>query len=155
MMLISSPPLGPFSLFHSGARLGVDDEGQRVAMPQAEDFRPVAGAAHERIVWRNGAVVAKPQDLAAQTGGVLRDLADIAAGRHVDHAVAPEDDAAVEARVAFKGVRHQEIADVGERAAFEPAASERWCAFAVFDRLGVGEVDESIVGESADGARHP
>jgi hypothetical protein len=58
----------------------VDDQGQRVAMPQAEDFRPVASAVHERIVWRNRAVVAKSQNLAAQTGRVLRHFADIAAG---------------------------------------------------------------------------
>ena len=93
------------------------------------------------------AVVAKSQDLAAQAGRVLRDLADVAAGGHVDHAVASEDDAAVQTRVALVGLRHQEIADVGERAAFESAARERRRALAVLDGLGVGEVDQTVVGE--------
>src|SRR5216117_2856927 len=108
----------------------MNDQGQRIAVPKGEDFRSIAGATHEWVVSRNGAVVAEAQDLAAQTCGVLRELADIAAGRYVDHAVAAEDDAAVQARVAFIGLRHQEIADVGERAALELASRERRCAFA-------------------------
>jgi hypothetical protein len=43
----------------------VDDQGQRIAMAQGEDFRPIASAADKWIVRRNRAVVAKAQDLAA------------------------------------------------------------------------------------------
>ena len=53
----------------------MDDEPQRVAMTQREDFRPVSGAADERIVGRDGAVVAQAQDLAAQALGSCATLA--------------------------------------------------------------------------------
>ena len=140
--------IGPVLVVPQGSRHRMNDQGQRVAVAKGEDFRPVAGAACERVVRRNGTVVAEAEDLATQTRRVLRDLADIAAGRHVDHAVAAEDEAAVQPRVAFVGLRHEEIANVGERAAIEPAPRERRCAFAVLDGLGVGEVDQPVVGET-------
>ena len=53
----------------------------------------------------------------------------------VDHAVASEDDAAAKARVAVVGLGHQQIPDVGERAALETAACQRRCAPAVLRRV--------------------
>src|SRR5262245_14490000 len=96
------------------AGLGMDDERERVAMAEREKFRTVSGLVHERVVGRNGAVVAQAQDLAAQAGGVLSHLADVAARRHVDHPVASEYHAAVQARIALVGFRHEEIVAAGE-----------------------------------------
>src|SRR5262245_34343252 len=64
-----------------GAGFGMNDEGQRIPVPESQDFRSVAGATRKRVVWRYGPVVAQSQDLATKTRGLLRDLADIAAGR--------------------------------------------------------------------------
>ena len=111
------------------------------------DFRSSAGAIQKWVIWRNGAIVAEAKDLAAQTRGVLRDLADIAASREIDHAVAPEGHAAVQSRVAFIGLGHQKIAHIGEHAAFQSTSRKRWGTSAVLDGLGVGEVDQPILGE--------
>ena len=127
---------------------GVDDEAELVAMAQRVDFRPMALAAHERIVGRHGAVVVEAQDLAAQAHAILRDVRNVvlrpAAGGHVDLAVTSEDDAAVETRVALVEVGDENVFHVDERVAFEPAAKERRSTHPVADRLGVGEIDEAL-----------
>ena len=65
--------------------------------PKGVDFRPMAFVAHERVVSRHGAIVVEPQDLCrAGSSDLARPSPRIAAGGHVDLAVAPEDDSAVE-----------------------------------------------------------
>ena len=132
--------------------LGVDDETQRIAMPQGVDFRPIARAVHEWVVGRYGAIVVEAQDLAAQAHGILRDVLNVvqgpAANGHVDHAVPSEDDAAVETRVALVRIGGDDkVLDVDERVALEPAPRECRNAHAVSDRLGVGEIDQAILGK--------
>ena len=131
-------------------------------MAHRVDFRPMALAADERIVGRHGAVVVEAQDLAAQAHAILRDVRNVvlgsAAGGHVDLAVTAEDDAAVETRVALVEVGDEQVFDVDERVAFEPAPKERGSAHPVSDRLGVGEIDEGVrsnSGWSATSIRPP
>ena len=78
---------------------------------------------------------------------ILRDGPNIATGGHVDLAITAEHDTAVETRVALERVGHEKVSDVDERASLEPAPRERRCAHAVSDGLGIGEVDEAIVGK--------
>ena len=128
-------------------------------MAHGIDFRPMALAAHERVVLRHGAVVVEAQDLAAQAHAILGDVRNVvlgpAAGRHVDLAVTAEDDAAVETRVALVEVGDENVFHVDERVAVEPAAHERRSAHAVADRLGVREIDEGVTFELRDAAQHP
>ncbi len=69
---------------------GMHGQPERAAVSQRVDFRPMAGLPHERIVGRDGAVVAQTQHLAAKRVGILRIAAG---GGHVEHAVAAEGDA--------------------------------------------------------------
>src|SRR5262245_15242126 len=77
----------------------MNDEPERIAMAERVNLRPVPLTAGERIVRRNRSVLVEAQELAAQAGGILRDLADVAAGREVNFAVAPEDHPAIETGV--------------------------------------------------------
>lgn len=97
-------------------------------MPESENFRPVTGAAYKRIVRRHRAVVAHPKNLSPQTTRVLRGAGEsgtsaqskscgrleIAAGRHIKHSVAPEDNTRIESRVAFPGIGNQNVSHGGE-----------------------------------------
>ena len=120
-------------------------------MAQGVDLRPIALAAHERIVRRHGAIVVETQDLAAQALEILRDVGNVvlrsAAGGNVDLAVTSEGDTAVETRVALVEVGDEKVFHVDERVAFEPAARECRSAHPVSDRLGVGEIDQAIAFE--------
>ena len=58
-------------------------------MAQRVDLRPMAGLSDERIVVRDGAVVAQAQNFAAQRVGILR---VVAGGDHVEHAIGAERD---------------------------------------------------------------
>ncbi len=94
------------------AGLGVHGKTELVAVAHREDLGLVARATDERIVRRHGAVVAKPQQLAAVVAGILRRRVGAllrAAEAHVDHAVAAEDDA----RGLGRDVSREQIADVG------------------------------------------
>src|SRR5688500_17840979 len=70
--------VGPVLVVPQHARFRMNDQRQGVAMPERVDLRPIAGAIHERVVRRYGAIVAKTKDLAAQARGLLRDLGDVA-----------------------------------------------------------------------------
>ena len=84
----------------------MNDESERVAVPERVDLRPVSLTADERVVGRDRAVVVEPQQFAAEAGRILGDLSDVAAGGHVDLAVRSEHDAAVQAGVAVEGIGH-------------------------------------------------
>ena len=123
-------------------------------MPDGVDLRPVARLVHEGVVVGHRAVVVEAQHLAAQAHGVLRgheEVAvlrpDAAAGRHVDLAVGAEGDAAVEPRVGVEGLGHDEVLDIVEGVPLQPAPREGRRAAAVGVTLGVGHVDEPVVGE--------
>src|SRR5262245_15892345 len=93
------PTVGTVFVIPDGARLRMNDESQRIPVPEGEDLRSIASATCKRVVWRNRSIIAQSQDLAPKTRGLLCDLADVAAGRHVHHAVSPEDDSTVQTRV--------------------------------------------------------
>ena len=131
--------------------LGVDDEAQRIAMPEGVNFRPIARVAHERVVCRYGAIVVEAQDLAAQAHRILREVLNVvlgpAAGGQVDLAVTSEDDAAVETRVALVRLGDEKVSDIDERVGLEPAPRERRSAHTASDRFGVREIDQAIFGK--------
>ncbi len=103
---------------------------------------------HERVVVWHRSVIVEPENLAPQTHQVLRNLVDVATRGHVDLAVRPEHDAAIETRVTWVGIGDQQIANSRQRSVLEPAPRKRRGAHAVSDRLGVGQVDETVVGEA-------
>ena len=110
--------------------------------------------AHERVVVRHRAVVVEAQDLAAQDRGVLRGVEkhtfrrhDPAAGGHVDLAVAAEGDPTVEPGVSAVGRGDHQVLDVTQRVPVQPAPREGGRAAAVVVPLGVGEIDQPVVGE--------
>ena len=107
----------------------------------------MAFVAHERVVARHGAIIVEPQDFAAQAHRILRNRRHPAAGGHVDLAVTPKGDTAVETRVPFVCLGNKKVSDVGERSSLESAPRERRCASAVTHGLGIGEIDEAIVGK--------
>ena len=133
---------------------GVQREAEGVAVPDGVDLRPVARLAHEGVVVGHRAVVVEPQHLAAQAHGVLGGHEEVAvqgpdasAGRHVDLAVGAERDAAVEPRVGVERLGDHEVLDVVQRVPLEPAPREGRRAAAVVVPLGVGHVDQPVVGE--------
>jgi hypothetical protein len=64
-------PIGAVLVVPERAGLGMDDEAERIAMPQGVDFGPMVLAAHEWVVARNAAIVLEAQDLPAQAGRIL------------------------------------------------------------------------------------
>ena len=118
---------------------GIHRQAQRAAMPQRIDFRPVTGLPDERIIGRDGAVVAQAQHFAAERVGILRIFAG---GGQVKHAVAAESNARSAGFVQNKNVLH-----VGERAAIQSPARDRSGPFSSVQRLGVSEVEEVILRE--------
>ena len=76
------------------AGLRMNRQALHVAMAVAPDFRPRAGAGHERIVRRHAAVVVQADDLAVMVGEVLRRMRfEVAFRRHLPIAERQEQEA--------------------------------------------------------------
>src|SRR5262245_9656907 len=68
------PTVGTVFVVPDGARLRMNDEGQRIPVAEGEDLRSIASATRKGVVWRNRSIIAQSQDFAPKTRGLLRDL---------------------------------------------------------------------------------
>ena len=78
---------------------------------------------------------------------ITAQVPDPASGRHVHLAVAAEGDPSVEPRVGVEGLGHQQVLHVAQRVTVQPAPRQGGRAAAVVVPLGVGEIDQPVVGE--------
>ena len=143
--------------------VGVHVQSQRVADAEGVDLGAVALLVDEGVVERDRAVVVQAQHFTRVVGGILGvvGVADPVPRRHPDRhddpAVASEGNARSGGALR-PGVGYEDVLDVGQRGApVEPRARQRDRrrvphALEVFERiprlrLGVGEVDQPVLGE--------
>src|SRR5262249_7294341 len=119
--------------FPDRSRIRLDSEAQHVAMSYRVNFGPIACASNERIIWRNGPIIAEPQHLPSEIVRILcagraRRISDTDA--HVNHSVLTEHD--VRCITALNGRKN--IARIMERASVPAPSRERNCPCVVAGR---------------------
>src|SRR5437667_10888267 len=110
-------------------------------MSQRIDLRLDAFATNERIVARNAAVVANPQQFAAMA---LEVLWIITAVGHEDRAITAERDP----RRTGAGLRDKNIANFRERLSVPPSARQSVGRALALQRFRVGKIHEVVFGEA-------